>query len=146
MLYLFRLRELLCCRELLNCSLATALLAALSSPSPGFRAAPRWFMQVVAGQTEGPCQPCPPVTRDPLPPRKSPQTCRPTDLPAIGRERGAASAQLSSRQQRPPLQPPVTTVRSKRVPPRGELGPGNLANGIRFPPARWEDGTTPIPL
>lgn len=139
MLYLFRLRELLCCRELLNCSLArslaTALLAALSSPSPGFRAAPRWFMQVVAGQTEGPCQPCPPVTRDPLPPKEKPPNL-PTDRPASDWERkrrSFSSALLKTTTSSPPAACHNRQVKT-RPPPVASWGPETWQMGYASRP------------
>lgn len=167
----FRLRELNAAgtEHLLLALLARSLATALPCPalfsSPPPVPVPCGTPVVHAGRCRTdrgtlptlPC--CPPVTRGPLPSHpqnQSPQTGRPTELTAaIGGGAASASA-LSLIKDNNVLPSSVSALvachnRQVKTPPpcpRGELcwRPGNLANGIRSPPARWEDGTTLIPL
>lgn len=116
----------------------------LSSPSPSSVRHPGGSCRSLQDTQRGPCQPC--LPSPPSSPKKPP-TGRPTGCDWGG----AASAQLKTdnKQQRPPLLlpscPPVACHSHQVRRGRGEIGgPGNLANGIRSPPARWEAGTTLI--
>lgn len=99
------------------------------------------------GKKRGPCQPC----HHPGPacptPKEGPQ---PADRPtAIGERRSFSSAHDKTPRATTSFPPPARLPlachsRQVRRYPWQDWGPGNLANGIRSQPARWEAGTTLI--